>query len=187
MTKALTESPPEEAKRLNDKGIHVTQCCTINVPANQLFQFWRRFENLPQFMTHLESVTSSEGGTSHWKAKAPFGQKVEWDAEIISEQPNRLIAWRSLSGADVENAGSVRFVETKDRGTEVHVVIDYIPPAGKFGNMLAKVIGEDPSSNLREDLRRFKQLMETGEMATPAGPRGTCSHSSDVSAEGDQK
>ncbi|HVT83071.1 MAG TPA: SRPBCC family protein [Phycisphaerae bacterium] len=179
---------PSEARKLNERGLHVSQACTINAPASELFRFWRHFENLPRFMSHLESVTTRGDGISHWKAKAPFGQEVQWDAEIISEEPDRVIAWRSLQGAQVENAGSVRFIDTGDRGTEVHVVIDYVPPAGKFGNMLAKLIGEDPSGSLREDLRRFKQLMETGELATSEGPRGTCGHKSkSTSTQGDRK
>jgi uncharacterized membrane protein len=169
---------PSQPKKLNERGIHVSQSCTINRPAADLFRFWRHFENLPQFMYHLERVAVLDDRNSHWKAKAALGKEVEWDAEIIHEEPDRLIAWRSLEGADVENAGTVRFTETPDRGTEVRVVIDYIPPAGKLGQMIAKMIGEDPSSQLREDLRRFKQLMEAGEITTSEGPRGTCGHQS---------
>jgi uncharacterized membrane protein len=138
-------------------------------------------------MSNLESVSSGAGGISHWKAKGPFDKEVEWDAEIISEEPGRLISWRSIQGSDFENAGSVRFVETEDRGTEVHVVMDYIPPGGRFGNMLAKLAGEDPSASLREDLRRFKQLMEGGELTTSEGPRGTCGRTEDIASEGEPR
>ena len=96
------------------------------------------------------------------QAKAPLGQTVEWDAEIINEEPDKLIAWRSLSGADVDSAGSVRFVETADHGTDVHVVMDYIPPAGKLGAFIAKLFGENPDQQIREDLDRFRALMEKG-------------------------
>jgi uncharacterized membrane protein len=163
-----------EAKRFNDKGIQASQCCTIEASADDLYRFWRKLENLPLFMSHLESVRSINDKTSHWKAHAPFDREVEWDAEIIVDEPGKRIAWRTLQNSDVENAGSVTFTETGDRGTEVRVVIDYIPPAGKLGQMLAKLIGEDPSANLREDLRRLKQLVESGEIATNHGPRGTC-------------
>ena len=158
-------------------GVHVEQCFTIRKPAEELFRFWRSFDNLPKFMRHLESVQVLDDKKSRWTAKGPAGSTVTWDAVIINEEPNRLIAWRSLASADVDNAGSVRFIEAPgDRGTEVRVVIDYIPPAGKVGSWLAWFFGEEPTIQIREDLRRFKQLMETGEVATTEGQsRGTCS------------
>ena len=161
-----------------ERGIHVEESFTIDKPASELFSFWRKFENLPQFMTHLESVTAleGEGRRSRWVAKGPAGMDVKWEAEIINEEPDRLIAWKSLGGSDVDNAGSVRFVEAPGgRGTEVHVVMDYIPPAGRVGSWLAKLFGRDADQLIRSDLRQFKQLMETGEIASVEGqPRGTC-------------
>jgi uncharacterized membrane protein len=161
-----------------DRGIQVCESFTIDKPAGELYAFWRRFENLPKFMTHLESVTTLEGdgNRSRWVAKGPAGMSVQWDAEVINDEPDRLIAWRSLGGADVDNAGSVRFVEAPGgRGTEVHVAMDYIPPAGRVGSWLAKLFGRDADQLVRSDLRQFKQLMETGEIPTIEGqPRGTC-------------
>ncbi|MEA2734228.1 MAG: hypothetical protein QOE14_679 [Humisphaera sp.] len=162
-----------------ERGIHVEEALTINKSPWELYEFWRNFENLPKIMSHLESVTVIDEKRSHWVAKAPAiaGGKVEWDAEIINDEPNALIAWRSLENADVDNAGSVRFVPAPgDRGTEVKVVIDYIPPAGRIGKWVAKLFGEEPAQQIEEDLRKFKRVMETGEFATTKGqPRGNCS------------
>ena len=161
-----------------ERGIHVEQSLTIERTPWDLYQFWRNFENLPRFMDHLEAVTVIDEKRSHWVAKAPAiaGGKVEWDAEIINDEPNSLIAWRSLENANVDNAGSVRFVPGPEgRGTEVRVVVDYIPPGGTVGKWVAKLFGEEPSQQIKEDLRRFKRLMETGEVPTTQGqPRGDC-------------
>ncbi len=159
-----------------DHGIHIEQAVTVNRPSEELFRFWHNFENLPRFMSHLRSVRTFDGGRSHWQANAPAGRSVEWDAQIINEEPNALIAWRSLEGADIDNAGSVRFIPlTADRGTEVRVVIEYIPPAGAFGAALAKLFGEEPSQQVQEDLRKFKQIAEAGEVPTTQGqPHGMC-------------
>jgi len=163
-------APPEEYFH---RGIHVEETFTINKPADELFAFWRNFENLPKFMSHLESVTrldAADGKRTRWVARGPAGVPVKWDAEIINEEPNALIAWRSLGGADVDNAGSVRFVESPlGRGTELKVTIDYIPTAGVVGQALAKMIGQNPKMQIREDLRRFKQFMETGDVPTTEG------------------
>jgi uncharacterized membrane protein len=153
-------------------GIHVEESITINRPINEVFRFWRNFENLPKFMNHLETVSMREAGVSHWVARGPAGMRVEWDARVINEIDNRLIGWQSLEGAMVSTAGSVNFRETA-RGTEVRVHLQYNPPAGKLGAAVARLFGEEPSVQIREDLRRFKQLMETGEIPTTHGqPRG---------------
>jgi uncharacterized membrane protein len=161
-----------------ERGIHVEECYTVNKTPWDLYAYWRNFENLPRIMSHLESVRVIDARRSHWVAKAPAigGGTVEWDAEIINDEPNALIAWRSLPGADVDNAGSVRFVPGADgRGTEVKVVIDYIPPAGVVGKWVAKVFGEEPERQIHEDLRNFKRFMETGEIPTTEGQsRGSC-------------
>lgn len=152
------------------QGVKVEKAVTINAPVEELYNFWRNFENLPRFMTHLESVAVQNDLRSHWKAKAPFGTTVEWDAEIISEVPNELIAWRSLENADVSNAGSVHFTPaTGGRGTTVKVSLSYEPPAGKLGAAIAWLTGEEPSVQVEEDLRRFKRLMETDELPTIEG------------------
>ena len=171
-----TQEGAATAEDFHDRGIHVESSRTIQKPAEELYRFWRNFENLPRFMDNLESVRVLDNQRSHWTVKAPAGRTVEWDAQIINEQANELIAWRSLEGADVDNAGSVRFLPGPGgRGTEVRVVIDYIPPAGRVGFAVAKLFGREPRQQVEEDLRRFQQLMEAGEIPTTRGqPRGTC-------------
>jgi uncharacterized membrane protein len=142
------------------EGIKVEQSVVVSRPAPELYHFWRNFENLPRFMDHLESVTVLDENRSHWVAKAPAGMRVEWDAVIHNEIENELIAWRSLPGADVNNAGSVHFTPAADGQTEVRVVLSYEPPAGKLGAAIAKLLGEEPSTQVEDDLRRFKQVME---------------------------
>ncbi len=151
------------------QGVKVTRSVTINRSAEDLYRFWRNFENLPRFMTGLVSVKTF-GNRSHWVARGPMGTNVEWDAEIITEEPSRLIGWRSVEGSEVATAGSVHFMSAPGgRGTEVRVEMKYEPPAGKVGALIAKLFGEDPARQIQEDLRRFKQLMETGEIPTTEG------------------
>jgi uncharacterized membrane protein len=150
------------------KSIKVEKTVTIQRPAEEVFAFWRNFENLPRVMKHLEKVTVSSPTRSHWVAKAPGGTTVEWDAEIINEKPNELIAWKSLEGAEVENAGSVRF-ESTSRGTVLKVSLMYHPPMGKLGGMVARLFQEEPNQQVQEDLIRLKQLMEAGELSTTKG------------------
>ena len=138
----------------------------VNRPVQEVYQFWRNFENLPRFMDHLESVTVLDENRSHWVAKAPAGTRVEWDAAIHNEIENELIAWRSLPDADVNNAGSVHFAAVGEGATEVRVVLSYQPPAGKLGAVVAKLLGEEPSTQVDDDLRRLKQVMEA---AVPTG------------------
>ena len=157
-------------KRLGDTGIKVTHAVTIMKPAAELYVYWRDFTNLPRIMDHLESVTVSNDINSHWVAKAPLGSTVSWDAEIINDVPNEVIAWRSLPGADVDNAGAVTFKPgLPGRGTEVRVSLSYAPPAGKPGAVIAKLLGEEPKKQLDDDLRHFKNQMETGERPTTEG------------------
>jgi uncharacterized membrane protein len=149
---------------------HVKKSLVINSSPEELYQFWRDFENLPRFMKHLESVRVAEGGRSHWVAKAPAGTTVEWDAEITEDRPNELIAWRSLEGADVDNQGSVRFESAPgNRGTIVTVEIDYNPPGGVIGAGIAKLFGEEPHQQVSDDLRLLKQVIETGEVVVSDG------------------
>ncbi len=151
-------------------GIKVEKSVTVNRAPEEVYRFWRNFENLPRFMNHLESVKDLGDNRSHWVANAPAGKTVEWDAEVYNEKENELIAWRSLEGADVDNAGSVRFEAAPEgRGTIVRVTLKYDPPAGKIGSLVAKLWGEEPSQQIEEDLRRFKQVMETGEIPTTEG------------------
>ncbi|ADI13863.1 cyclase/dehydrase [Truepera radiovictrix DSM 17093] len=154
----------------NDRRIRIEQHVTINRSPEELYRVWRNLEGLPQIMRHLESVSELTEGRSRWTAKAPLGQSVSWEAEITQDLPGQIIAWRSLAGADVKNAGSVSFTALPGaRGTDLKVVLAYEPPAGKVGAALAKLFGEEPEMQLREDLRRFKQRMETGEVATTEG------------------
>jgi uncharacterized membrane protein len=147
-------------------GVKVVRAVTINRSPEDLYRAWRNFEQLHRFMTHLVSV-KTEGNRSHWVARAPAGMTIEWDAEIINDEPNRLIAWRSIEGSRVSTAGSVTFTPAAGgRGTEVRVTLKYDPPAGKLGSWLARFFGEEPSLQVRDDLSRFKQLMEAGESAT---------------------
>jgi uncharacterized membrane protein len=150
------------------RGIHVEHSVTISRPIAEVYRFWRNFENLPRFMRHLQSVTVREGGISHWVARAPAGTTVAWDARIINEIENKLIGWQSLEGSTISTAGSVNFDET-EHGTRVRIHLQYSPPGGKFGAAIAKIFREEPNLQIREDLRRFKALMEAGEIPTTEG------------------
>ncbi|HEU4648827.1 MAG TPA: SRPBCC family protein [Gemmatimonadales bacterium] len=147
-------------------GIKVERTVLISRAPEEIWSFWRDFENLPRFMEHLESVRVLDQLHSRWVARAPAGTRVEWDAEIHNEIPGELIAWRSLPGADVNNAGSVHF-EPAARGnaTRVRVVLSYEPPAGRLGAAVATLFGEEPAQQVEEDLRRLKQVLESGEVA----------------------
>ena len=167
-TAGATRSPVASVP--HGQGIKVERTVTVRRRPDELYRFWRDLENLPRFMRHLEAVTRTGEGRSHWVARAPLGGRVEWDARIVNERENELIAWQSLEGADVPNAGSVQFRELPgERGTEVRVVLEYRPPAGKAGAALARLFGEEPEQQVKEDLGRFKQLMEAGEVATTEG------------------
>lgn len=151
------------------RDVHVEKAIVIDKSPEELFSFWREFQNLPRFMKHLESVTCSGINRSHWVANGPGGKNVEWDAEIYNEKPNEMIAWRSLEGADIVNAGSVHFKPLGARGTEVKVVLNYNAPGGKISAFLAKLLGHEPGQLIADDLRRLKQILETGEVATIEG------------------
>jgi len=152
------------------RDVHIEKSIMIDRAPEELYRFWRQLENLPRFMKHLESVTTLSDERSHWVANTVAGKKVEWDAEIYNEKENELIAWRSLPGSDVTNAGSVRFKAAPGhRGTIVQVTLNYNAPGGKVGAFLAKVVGQEPRQLIDEDLRRLKQIMEAGEVATVHG------------------
>lgn len=142
------------------EGLRVEQAIVIARSVEDVYRFWRRLENLPRIMRHLESV-EEEGNRSHWVAKGPLGLRAEWDAQIISEGENEVIGWRSLPGSTVATAGSVHFTETPI-GTEVRVILKYEPPAGKVGAAFAKLFGRDPDHEITEDLEQFKAMMESG-------------------------
>jgi uncharacterized membrane protein len=155
-----------------DKPLRVEKTVTIqNKSAAELYQYWHNFENLPTFMKHLKSVTvMTSTNRSHWVANAPLGNSVEWDAEVVNDLENQLISWASLPGATVENSGFVRFQAAPvGRGTEVKVVLEYSVPGGGVTAAIASLFGENPEQQVGDDLRRFKMLMETGEIATTEG------------------
>jgi uncharacterized membrane protein len=158
----------------DEPPIRVEKAITVRKPAQEVYAFWRNFENFPRFMTHVESVRSTGDTLSHWVAKGPAGKQVAWDAEIVDDRPGESIAWRSLPDSGIQNSGEVRFVPAPgDRGTEIHVDLRYSPPGGAFGVTLAKLFGEEPATQMADDLRRAKQVLETGEVVVSEGsPRG---------------
>ena len=153
-----------------DTGVYVERSITIGRPVEEVYDYWRNFSNLPHFMQHLATVETGADGQSHWTAKAPLGRTVEWDAEIDEERENELITWHSLPGSQIENTGRVQFEEAPGaRGTVVHLWLSYRPPAGSAGTAVARLFGEEPDIQVREDLRRFKRILETGEAPTVYG------------------
>lgn len=145
--------------------IELHQTVTINREPGAVYGFWRELANLPRFLSHLDSVVERDRRVSHWAAKGPAGSRFEWDAEITEDQPDRLLAWRSLAGADIDNEGSVRFEPAPaGRGTVVRVFLRYRPPGGRAGAALARLFGREPGQEIRHDLRQLKQVLETGEV-----------------------
>jgi uncharacterized membrane protein len=157
---------------------------TVNATPQQVYDTWHDFERLPSFMFHLQEVRSTGPGRSHWVAKGPMSTKVEWDAEIVDDVPGESIAWQSSDGS-VDNAGEVRFVPAPGgHGTEVRVALTYSPPGGALGAAVAKVFGEEPDQQISDDLRRFKQIVETGEIArSESTPDGDSSSSKNPFAQ----
>jgi uncharacterized membrane protein len=142
---------------------------TINRSRQELYDFWRDFRNLPLFMENIESVTLLDGNRSHWKVRGPADSEFEWDSVITEDIPGEVLAWSSEEGASVKNAGRIEFRDsTNGRGTIVRVTIAYDPPAGALGKAFAKIFRREPKIQARLELRRFKQLMETGELPTAA-------------------
>ena len=158
----------------------VHEMVTVNASAEDCYRMWRDFTSFPRFMKHVESVTDGGSGEYHWVVQAPGGGTLEWDSRVTADEPNRRLAWETLPGASVENRGSVEFEAAPGgRGTIVRVVMSYVPPAGAMGAALAKVSGHSPDHDVREDLRRFKEIIETGEVPTtdgqPSGRRSVVS------------
>ncbi len=152
--------------------MNIDRAITVLRPRAEVYQFWRDFENFPRFMQHLELVQVSgvDRKMSHWVSKGPLDTRVEWSAEITDEREGERIAWRSLPGSQIENSGSVIFQDAPgDRGTEVLVTLEYGPPGGKPGALVARLLGEEPEKQIHDDLRRFKQIMEVGEISTVLG------------------
>jgi uncharacterized membrane protein len=148
------------------RGTKIQKSITVRRRPEDVYNFWRHFENLPSFMQNLQEV-QTRGDRSHWAARGPLGTIVEWDAEILVERPFEAISWKSLPGGDIDCAGSVHFRDLgAERGTEVNVVLKYNPPAGKMGASVAALLGDDPDQMIADDLCRFKKLMDSAEMAT---------------------
>jgi uncharacterized membrane protein len=163
---------PDMPALAGNKGVHVERTVTIQRTAAELYQVWRDLERLPELMAHVASVTPTDGGRSRWVVRGPAGIRLPWEAEMVADEPGRLIAWRSVGDGDVEHAGSVRFTPAPgDRGTEVKVILAYAPPVGRIGAGVATLYGMSADQEVREDLRRFKQRMEVGEVATSAPAR----------------
>jgi uncharacterized membrane protein len=179
---AHRDAPLSAAKNPNPEAVNgelaarhgdvlIGRSVTINRPRDELYAFWRDFTNLPRFMNNVHSVAIQDGTHSHWVIEAPAGKTVEWDSEITRDDPGRTIAWRSLDGASVRNSGQVEFLDSPDaRGTVVRVTLTYDAPAGTVGKIIAKLFQKEPKVQARQDLRRFKQLMETGEVSTAQPP-----------------
>ena len=156
-------------------GIHVTKAVTVACSPQETYQFWRNLENLPRFMEHLESVQSTGNGRSHWIVKAPAGVTLQWDAHVTEDRPNELIAWETLPHATVQHRGHVQFRPApREQGTEVIVTLDYQPPGGIVGQAFAQLANVVTAQQIKEEIRRFKHVLETGETPTiegqPAGP-----------------
>ena len=175
----ISDSPESTAKDPNpaaaglatteDEDTLIGRTVSINRPARELYEFWRDLRNLPLFMENIESITVIDSRRSHWKVKGPAESSVEWDSLITEDVPGEFIAWESAEGSNVPNTGRIEFREsTNGRGTVVTANIAYDPPAGKMGKLFAKLFMREPKIQARRDLRRFKQLMETGEVASAA-------------------
>ena len=143
-------------------GVQVRRSIHVNAPPRKAYEFVRDFENLPRFMDHVKNVSKKDDKRSHWVVKAPAGTQVEWDAEIINDLPGELIAWRSINNPDIDSAGSVRFEPAmQDDCTVIRVSMQYLPPAGILGATVAKLFGEEPDRQLKDDLGRLKMALES--------------------------
>ena len=159
-------------RAIDDSGdaIRVRKSVNVNQSPEACYRFWRDFGHFPQFMRHVDEIRMLDATRSHWKVRAPLGRHVEWTAELASDVPSQQLGWRTLPGAEIDHAGVVRFVPAVgDRGTTVEVDLSYRAPLGKAGSRIAKLFGEEPSQQIEDDLRRFKQLIETGEIPTTTG------------------
>jgi uncharacterized membrane protein len=152
------------------EGVRLEYSIAVNRPPEQLFSFWRDVENLPRVMRHVKRVEAIDRQRSHWVAEGPLGVSVEWDAEVFNERDNELIAWRSLPGGDIETAGSVHFRTLGEgRGTAINVSMKYNPPGGKIGAAVASLLGSGLERQVRDDLQRFKAVLEAGEFPSTEG------------------
>lgn len=164
---SMSDATAEQSVIAAGHGTKVEHTLTVNKPVADVYRVFRDFEFLPRFMAHLVDVDTTTDGKSHWVARGPLGMVFEWDAEIIADEPNKVISWKSLDGADVDTAGSVHFRQLPGgQSTEVEITLKYDPPAGRLGSAVARLFGEAPEQQIRDDMRRFKEIVE----ATPAAP-----------------
>jgi uncharacterized membrane protein len=183
----LSKARPEEIEADRDGVVSTTRSITVRRTPSEVYAFWRDFKRLPQFMQNLESVDVTGQRSSHWVAKGPAGKTVEWDAEITQERRDELIAWRSVEGSDVFNAGTVRFIPAPGgRGTEVRVELSYKPPGGKIASKIAMLFRQEPGQQVQDDLRRFKQVMELGEVVASDASVHTGMHPAQPAEEDDR-
>lgn len=170
--RTVDDAPPATAK--DGDGELIARTTTINRPREELYAFWRDFGNLARVLENVEEVRVIDERRSHWRVSAPAGESVEWDAIITNDEPGRSIAWRSAENADIDNSGQIEFRDSSaGRGTEVTATIRYDSPGGAAGRLVAKLFQKEPKIQARRELRRFKQLMETGEIATAQSPRAS--------------
>jgi uncharacterized membrane protein len=168
-----TNTTTRVATKAKEKDRVIVKSITVNRPIAEVYSWWHDFANLPLFMRHLEEVRVIDEKRSHWRARGPAGTTVEWDAETVQDRPNELIEWRSVEGSPVSHSGTVRFEQARaDRGTIVRVEMTYSPPGGPVGVALAKLTGEDPDTQVADDLRHFKQILETGDIVVSEGTAG---------------
>lgn len=164
-------------------SVDILKTVTIHKPVEEIYAFWRQLENLPRFMKHLVQVQQLSDKKSHWEANLPLGNtNIKWDAIIVEEEPNQKISWRSVPGASIDNSGEVRFRKAPgNKGTEVQIALTYRPPLGEIGEGISKLLNQVFAQMIKEDIRRFKQLMETGEVATSnAQPTGDKKRKDDI-------
>jgi uncharacterized membrane protein len=172
----ISDAPPSTFRRRSGGDELISKTVTINRPRQELYDYWRDFTNFPKFMDNIRSVEKLDERRSRWVIEAPGGTTVEFTSRITEDEPSRLIAWESEEGASVRNSGRIEFMDAAPgRGTMVRATVEYDPPLGSLGKAVAKVLQREPNVQARRDLRRFKQLMETGEVTTSASPSGRTS------------
>jgi uncharacterized membrane protein len=162
---SMSDSTAEQSVIAAGHGTKVEHALTVHKSPQDVYRIFRDFELFPRFMANVVDVDTTTDGRSHWVARGPMGTTVEWDAEIVADTPGRVISWKSLDGSDVDTAGSVHFRELGGGDTEVRIALKYDPPAGKVGSAVASLFGKDPEQEIREDMARFKELVETGRLS----------------------
>ena len=183
---------PDEARKSKEDreepaGFTATKAVTVGRPREEVYAFFRRFSNLPRFMTNVQRIDELDDRRSHWVVKGPAGRDVEWDALVTADEPGRLIGWESQEGADVKNHGRVEFRDAPTgRGCEIHAAITYEPPGGGLGKLVAGLFGKDPGEQAHADLRQLKMLLETGEVATTAAPDAAPRYDKSKASEADR-